>query len=436
MSDGPTRRRVLAGAAAGLGALAGCNRLAKSTESTTPSVDPAARRRVAALGSPTIPWRLPVPVDEAALAARRNHVRTLLATVPESPAIPNGAVRSELLERRAAAVDALERAADDETGYGRLSSLRWARVKARNAHATMAAIRGELTREDVRGRRSGIREGVQTFRARWRYVGDDAERAVVVHAELESLVRRVAGRLDGTSRGREASGVLAVGDAAERLELAAAALADARYLYDRHRGRLARERRLGDAIERTARELVASVSDRRERLKPFREDPEAEFGRELVGTPAAALVRDAPRGARWATERARRAFDGGRPATALRAAGRADRAFRAFESVRSAVARGDYDDPATASTLREAKLDALAAVERARTETASRLADAWLRSAVSDVDGADRRLTEGDPTESAVEEAIAAYVWCGARAGRTAAALAWTRGALAAAAGE
>jgi hypothetical protein len=433
----PTRRAVLFAAGLGVGLL-GLGGL-RGSDSDAPDVshDTDALRRIVALGSPRTPQTLPVEITPAHLERHRDRARSLLSSAPEDPGIPNGAVAREYADRYENAVDALARAETARTPAERMSDLRSARWFAADVGAVFAAYRGDLTREEVLARREPIREELAAFRDQWRYVGVDPVVAVVVHREIESEVGYAESMLEQATerRGDEGSRVLHVGSAAGSVELARTAVADVTYLYDRFVGGLDDEdgRALGGAFDRTARVLRANVAGRCPTVDAS--ERAAEFD---AGTVARPLLGDALSTVRWqCRDRLDEIRERAGVASAILAAGEADRDLRALERVRRAVEQRPYDETPSIEVVRREKLAALEAVETARNATPSTLASRWAAAATREVrygdDELGRTIDRGAVDASDVARTVASYAWGRARASATSASLSRVAGALEAA---
>lgn len=429
----PTRRAVLLAAGLGVGLFGAA---AVDTGDDTPDVsyDTAAVRRVAELGQPRLPASWPVSVEQSHAAASRERAESLLDAAPEAPDIPNEAVAREYDDRYADAVGALARAAETRRPSERLASLRWARSRAADVNAVAAALVGELTHEAVLAKTDAVRESLDSLRGRWRYRGDDPTVAAAVHSDVENDVAHAEALLEQLSepRGRSERHVLGVGSNAGTVELARAVVEDAAYLHDGFVAGLDDPHRLRPTFDRAARTLAADVTTRcpDRRAEPWESraerDPPAVVARPLL---RAARTETVGRCGRLDERRERSGV-----ATAVVAAGAADRDLRAFEAVRTALKRGEYDRPRSVTSVRHEKLDALAAIQTAMGTPPSAVAVPWTGEAVDAVGRGDERLVraiEGDHLDvRAVGEAVAWYAWGRRRAAAIPDALARLRGVL------
>lgn len=386
----PTRRAVILGVAEGLGLTLAFALNRNSPDAPDVSYDTDAIERVVGLGHPTVPLRVPVDIEADAVANYRERARSLLASAPEQPDIPNEAVSREYEDRYENAAELLSDADAARTPYERLEHLQSARWFAADVSAVYAAFADDLTREAVLARREPLRDRMDRFRDRWRYRGDDPAVAVVVHHEVESRLDHAAGLLEqaGERRAEEGSRVLGIGSAAGTIELARAVVDVAVYLYDRFVETLDDPRPLGPAFDRAAAALVSDAVAR---------CPDPSVGsrvdRDLAYTTAHDLLDDATSEAAWQCRRADEARERTGVATAVLAAGAAERDRRVLHRIRTAVDRGEYGTPRSVAALRGEKLDAFEAVEVARTATPAVLSSRWARGAAREVAAGDRTLS-------------------------------------------
>ena len=412
----PTRRAFLLAAGTSIG-LVGAFAADGGPDVPDVSYDRGALREVARLGVPSVPTVGVVPVAPAHLAMHRDRAESLLESAPADLGVPNEAVAREYARRREDAVESLVEADRAATPVATLDDLRWARHRAADAATVAAAVDGNRSREWVRDRRATVRADLRAFRDRWRYVGDDPAGALAVHAELESLAGHADTMLDQAADLRETDGSpsLRLGSRASDVELARALVTDAAYTYDRHRDALEDARPLRDAFDRALAVLAADVTAR----CPARPDEgfDSRVDREPRASAGRPLLREALSEAR---RRCRRVGDGSvredaGVATALVAAGAADRDRRALEQVSAAVSGGAYGVSRSAARPRREKLTALEAVATARDAAPTPLSAGWVRTAARYVDwGDDARvdtLERDRPLVSAVAEAVAEYAW-------------------------
>lgn len=383
MTDGPgrsraTRRGFLA--LAGCAAASGCNALPDALGEDDDGDDPVtvdgdALREAVSGEVPTAPETVPVEIERAYLDETESRARDLLSSVPAPLGredVPNGAMRAELSDDYEDATDALNAATDAETRFERMASLRSARQHARSVAAAWAAIDEGLTREAVREDAAPVRDALDDFRGRWRYVGEDPVRAVVVHATLESLVEsaaRRARRVADPSASRRPYETretpISVGGVAADLERARAALDDAVHLYDRFTASLDDPRRLGSAFEAAGESLAETVEERRDDLPDGdRHEPSSLVDRDVGDTPVGSALGELY----GYVDRAYRLEDArssGRRASAVLAAHEVLVRVRAFESLRRRIEDGEDVSVESVDDVRRLREDAVEAVEAA-----------------------------------------------------------------------
>ena len=437
-----TRRDLLAAVGVGVAGLAGCSSL-PWTDETERSYDREVLGDVAALGHPALPRRIPAPIEASYLDDRRAAVREGLdavpSPIPESD-IPNEVVRDQVARLRSRAVDSLARAESAATPFERLETLRSALGSALGARAGYEAATGGLTRQAVLNERPEVRADLQAFREERRVVGGIDGATVVLQGTVERYLRSTDRWLSNADDQRHATGrTMVIAETAQSIAFARFTLADARHLSEQFRA--SRETRpVGDAFERAADALLADVRRRIDALpgESFTDDPAQFLDVEGdLGQPARELVTRAYREAAWRHD----PEDAGEgSASRLLAAHGADHALRTFERVRETVEDGGHSGPIDAGTVRAAKLDALGAVERARSDPAhsalTNIATSRVRYVLEDGDRYLGVLADGfdDPAET-VAYAYAAYVRAGVIARTIAPTNAWVVGTIETAAG-
>ncbi|WP_135829319.1 hypothetical protein [Halorussus halobius] len=361
-----TRRGFVA--LAGSAALAGCNAFGGDDGEDGPTIDPEAYADALSTDPPSVAETLPVDIEQSYLDESAADSRESLSAVPaplDREAVPNGAIRAELSRRYEDATEELEGAPDADSAFETMDRLRDARESARGVAGAWAAIDEGLTADDVLAGVPDVRDGVDEFRRRWRYVGDDSVRAVLVHAEVESLVALAVRRLRGAGErsAHRPENPFTVGDLAGRIADARVALDDAEYLYGRFAGSLDDSRRIRGGFESAVEQLVATLDDRRESLPDGDPDDASSFvDRDVEGTPVASALTDLTRAFEYADglddERAT-----GRLASAVRSVHETLVRIRAFELLCDRVADGDHVTVETADdvrTIRERAFEAVA----------------------------------------------------------------------------
>jgi hypothetical protein len=364
MSDGVTRRGLLA--LSGSVALAGCSALPAPLGGQSRTVlDGQALGAVTSAAVPTIPQSAPVDVQQSHVDAHRRRVEELLATVPTplgADDIPNGAMREELSDAVEAATDGLSEAAAAASPLAALDTLRDARREARTVAAAWRYVDAGLRREALTGEGEALADDVAAFRNRWTYRGEDPVRAVLVHAEIESLLASVEWEGDRPGGGERPENPITVGERAAGIEHGRAALADAAHLYDRLLASADEDRDLGGAFVAAASSLVAAAEEATDDLPEGR--PSSFVDADIEDTVAAHTLqhlRDNADGANYLRE----TRDDGRHATAVRRAHRLLAYADAFETVRQQVVEGERYPVESARDVRERRSAAIRAIETA-----------------------------------------------------------------------
>ena len=365
-STAVTRRGFVA--LAGSATLAGCNAFGGDSGDDGPTIDPEAYADALSTDPPSVAETLPVDVEQSHLDASAERARQSLSSVPapfDASEIPNGAIRADLSRRYEGATEELETAPDAGSAVETMARLRDARASARNVAGAWAAIDEGLTADDVLATAPGVRDDVDGFRRRWRYVGDDPVRAVLVHAEIEGFVafavRRTRSAVERSSH--ESGGPLTVGELAGHVEGARAALDDAEYLFERFAESLDDSRRIRDGLESAVEQLAGTLDDRRESLPEGDPDDASSFvDRDVEGTPVASALTGLTRAFEYADglddERAT-----GQLASAVRSVHETLIRIRAFELLRERVANDDHVTVESADDVRTIRERAFEAVE-------------------------------------------------------------------------
>jgi len=363
-----TRRGFLALAASA--GLAGCNGFGYVSDDRGPTIDGAALSAALSAKPPTVTERLPVYVEESYLDEAAAAAREHLAAVPapfDAGDVPNGAIRAELSRFYEAATEALDDASAADSTADAMSRLRDAREDARAAAAAWAAVDGDLDREGVQASVPAVREDLDAFQVRWRYVGEAPVRAVLAHATIEELVasagRRLRNPADRRYRRDHSGGPLAVGELAGEIEAARAAIDDAAYVFDRFVGSLDDPRAIGDGLRAVGESLTKTLDERREALPGEPHDEVSSFvDRDVAGTPighALGELRDAEYADGLDEELAT-----GRRASAVLSVHDTLTQVRAFERLRERVADDEFVRVETAEdvrAIRDATVEAVAA---------------------------------------------------------------------------
>jgi hypothetical protein len=344
--------------------------------------------------------------------------------------IPNGAIRERLNHAHEHAVERLSRATEAPTPFERLAALAGARADARFAAAAWRAVDEGLDREALDAEAATVREDRQSLRDRRRYVGADPVDATLVHAAIERRLDRAGADADAGGRTRYRDGnPLGVGEAAEDVERARAAVDDAAHLYDRLTASLSDpvdlRPRLIDARE-TLREAFDSARADVDVVDPDRpwviEGQGEDEGVDEVDRDAP--VADALRELYWPI-----APRSGADPTADEAVARSlltvHRMFvdlRAFESLRGRVAHGEAFAVETAEDAVAMRTAAVEAVRAADAEPRVPALTRWLLADLTDrLTWADAELADADDRVRAafVRREASAYLVVAARARAT-----------------
>ncbi|APW99033.1 transposase [Halobiforma lacisalsi AJ5] len=385
-----SRRRFLAGLA-GVGgvALAGCSALSWNDE-TSSSVRFSAGDVDAALGDVDpveFSWPVPVRPDSTALEGALERVDTLLADVPdalEPEDVPNGVVRTEIVEQRDEATAGRDDAGDatGDAQYHALRESRSARQAARHALTSWFVVR--FADEDDPDRRTRLLEELRDERGAVRSVardrhdgidyrgtdtGDGRLRASLYAYRRESDLARAAATLDrwSVAAGDDA---LELGESAGELEHATATVEAWDHLDERYRAGLESEGDgeggtdlqpvFEDALERSIE--AADAADFPEQDEEWLEG--VGLG-DLEDSYLEHTVWRAGQPVDSARKRLKTATDDGELGTALHRALEFEVALRAFESVRDRIAGGGFADPSLEDVLAE-RSAALEAAEGVR----------------------------------------------------------------------
>jgi hypothetical protein len=395
------------GALATLGALAGCsavNPLGDGSRDAT-ELDGTTLRAAVDDSPPIVPAWLPVDIGADHLAATERRARTLLdsASTPFGPdEIPNGAIRERMNHAHEHTVERLSEATEAPTPFERLTALAAARADARFVAAAWRAVDEGLDREALDAEAATVREDRAALRDRRRYVGADPVDATLVHAAIERRLDRADADADEPTHHRD-DNPLGVGETAEDVERARAALDDAAYLYDRLTASLSDpvdlRPRLVDAHERL-REAFDSARadvDIADPARPWVVDGETAVDR---NTPVAGALRELY----WPIARRSGADPTADEAVAqsLLTVHRMFVDLRAFESLRNRVVEGETFAVETAEDAVEMRA---AAVEAVRAAEAAPKAPALTRWLLGDLTG---RLVRADDGLADVSDRIRA----------------------------
>ncbi|WP_132058731.1 hypothetical protein [Halorussus amylolyticus] len=396
-----TRRGFLA--LAGSATLAGCGGFGSDFfEDDPPEIDGDDLRDAISGDVPTVSERFPVRIEQSHLDATAARARDDLESVPapfDADEIPNGAIRAELTSMHEQANEHLERAERAETGVESAAEIRGARESARAVAAGWKTIDSGLTSGDVREIASEVRNGVETFRGRWRYVGDDSIRAVVAHARIEELVASAVRQVQSGVRrsDNEPENPVTIGEFAGQVEHARAALDDAGYLFDRYESSLDETRDVRNGLETAVKSLSGLLDDRREAVPHDHSGGASSLvDRDIEDTPVASALSDLLHPIDYAhgVEGER---ETGQYASAVRSVHETLVRIRAFESLRERAEDGDYVTVESAGDVRDLRNGAIQSVEAA-VESGSNpnLGRHILADAAAGIEYADDRLERHD----------------------------------------
>lgn len=397
---GPTRRRLLTGCGAGLAALAGC-----SGFPGTGGEDEGGRQEydeealAEALGVPESvlpPDDFPVTLPASLQNAHRQRAREYLDRVPAEPSFPNEAMAAKLAEQRREALSDLER---DATGRprNRLETWRRRRVEAATVSGAYVAANGDVDRVGVADGRNQVRSTLASFEADWAYRATDPVAAAVVHGTLEGYVEECREKLISRHPFPEdpTDDVFRAGEILGELNGANASLVDAGRMRRQYRHQTDETAAYRRSLSAAAARLRRSLSRTRNDLKPDAESDTDAFDRDLEGTPAAHLFRDATRVLDWRSDAAEQAGRRHAPATATLEAGRALVAAGALEAVVAAIQDGRYQNQPSVDDVEAASQRALDALETAWEATPNSLAVELARPVLLSLRGAASRVNEG-----------------------------------------
>ena len=412
---GASRRDLLAACGASLAALAGCSGVDAGPGSAL-RFDPDRVADVAAMPVPEPPTGFPVEVTDAMVETHLERARERLDAVPPSPAVPNGEVAERLARDRARVREAVAAVPGSSSGGpGRLRRARHVRADAAEVAAAYRAATGRLEPAAVEEAREALRADRLAFEEDWAYRGADAVGALVVHAEVESLLETARRRADAWPpvAAEPVDDPFQAGAAVRGVEAARAALLDARRLDEHHLAGVDEPVSFRAGFTVVAHRLEHRTRYARHRVQEFLErgPNEAGFGRSLDGTPALHLYRRARRPAEGLVDRFDRERRAGRYASATLAGTRALGALRAFEAAIDAIDEDAYTSRVSVDDLATARERAVAALRDAWSTPPAVLSVAVtglvrdaIRHAHHDLEGA-----EGD--EGAVRSAIGLFAY-------------------------
>ncbi|WP_058366971.1 hypothetical protein [Haloparvum sedimenti] len=429
--DGLTRRDALrVGGVAALGAsLSGCGgRTRRSYWDDPPSFDATGLDDATDEPVPDRPDPMPVRLPDERVAALSDRVGTLLAPIPDPltpETVPNGAIRTEIVEARDGAREARRRMRTLRGDAPTLSVVEAgvdACARAARAAGCWAAIHADRDPDAVTLSRSAALGRMDDLGNALPDAATDPHAGVVAYAPPErwaDVTRRR--RLVTPEAPSTAANPLRAGRATCDLERTRAQAAVGTDLRERYVASLSDPVAVAESMRAALSALAPRVEDR------FRAMHEGETERpQSYPDVDAYLSRDVPRDhpgrrllsnafgdffdfARFAPV-AWPSFDSPHPAWTLRATHRSLATLTAFDAIRARIDDGDDLFPADAAAVADAREAALSAV-RALAESGAPL-DRWtawrLTPAFSSPD--ETFATETDPDRRAVAEAFGEYV--------------------------
>jgi hypothetical protein len=226
-----TRRRLLSLAVIGaLASAAGCS---SSLSGGDPEYDESAVADVPTDDGLAIREHLPAGVGSDRVESNLSRARDLLERVPRpvpEAEVPNEAVRQRLESRREAAAAALERAAEVDASFERLSRNRRARGDAAEAEAEAmyAAAVGDRSLGDELDRAESNQEDLEAVE--YGYEGNDAVATLVTVGTVERYLSIADRILESPTGPNDETAIERTAEAAGRVETAAAYVGDARQL--------------------------------------------------------------------------------------------------------------------------------------------------------------------------------------------------------------
>jgi hypothetical protein len=382
------RRAFLAAWSAGIGGLAGCNRLSSIGSSEEPGVD---TRSLAAEFEPVAPPEAPFTTAALTERVRAHELRAseLLADVPADPSIPNEAISEQLNAERPETTPAATPPADE-------SAMRWLDEwrRHRSRAATVWGIYRAATGTDdsslVTERRHSVRQGLGTLRGDISYRGLDPIAAVVNYAPIEDLLREShnAIRPRRTFPDEPITAPIRAGEVVGRIERARGALADARELVPDN------GETNWETLARSAGRLRHSLARTTDGLEPYVQRRTDTFGFELTGTDHW-LFREGVNTLEHQRRDAREARDDGRYATAIIETGLALVSAELLSAVVTGIRDGRYPDEPSADEIREAASAARTALTDRGTTVDAGLAEALRRPAVFRQRGVIEEMADG-----------------------------------------
>lgn len=419
-----TRRSALA--ALGSVAIAGCfGDDAESFWADPPSFDDDGLDATTDAPRPERPDPVPVSVDDERREQVASRVETLLAPIPEpldAEVLPNGAIRTEIVDARRGARDAVERMRQSPYTLETATAATDAAGRAARAAAVWAHVSADRTAGDLPIDRDEARDAYQRLSDAVPDVAAGTAEGVAVYAPIEALLRDAPPRAADSGE----NDPLDTGEEVARVERRRAEVATSAHLRDRYVETLAEPRAIDAALGRALDDLAPVTKTRFEELggetvRVYWRPPHVEdyVSRDLPsGAPGARLLRERlesfPHG--WSRPIAWPEREVEWPAVTLRNTHSALAHVEAFEAIRSRLEGGERLFPDDVAALEAARDDAIDAV--ATLVDADHHFDRWqawelvpeLASADENVESTDEAVATEDDRRT-IAESYTTYVW-------------------------
>ncbi|ADQ68192.1 hypothetical protein C499_15240 [Halogeometricum borinquense DSM 11551] len=363
-----TRRGFLA--LAGTAALAGCSGLNPLSEDEETRIDATALQEAISGDAPAVTSLEPVNIEQSYIDRSVTEARERLSTVPapfDAEEIPNGMIRADLTDEYEEAKADIEDVTNAESTYEAFQQLRGAHESVRTVAAGWRAIDGDVTYGDIQAEIPTVRDDMDGFRGRWRYVGDDPIRAVLAHAAIEDRVSYTGRRLqnDRVETRSDSKNPILLGEFAGEITAARVSLQCGEYLYDRFTASLDETRSVGAGLRAAGETLSSRLDKRRKALPEPDRDPSSYVDADVEDTPIGYALDDLQRNVAFAHGIDNERATGQRANLVLSAFSTLIR-IRAFERLRERAENDDYVTVESADDVRKLRNRAVDAVESAK----------------------------------------------------------------------
>ena len=414
-----TRRRLLAGSAASLTALAGCSSLPIGGERDPElGFDPATLSRSVVQDMPDPPETYSAPVPETLATHHRRRARELLNGVPREPGFANEGLSTDLSEMRTDTLSEIENGPDELGPLQRLDEWRSIRSDAAEVRAAYDAATGTLGTATLTRRHDRLRQDLRAFESAWQSPGRNALDALATAYLLEDMRTDCWHSVDlgEPVPSNPRTNPLVTGRLAGGLEEGRALLDDLTELREAHREAASTLTSYQDTLSVMADQFRYLIPVTRRQVDLYLGDGARadDFERKIDDLPAEQVFYDVQA---WTQRRIREAREERTRRNYARAIVRGGHALvmiLALSQVVDAIQAGKYGMPATIEEVREYRDQAIAAVEEAQSIEPTRLAallslPAWnrLRWEVRDFQAPKRR---DPPNEREVVRLVAAFV--------------------------